>query len=205
MRSKKSLPLAALLLFFIGSQANAETLRFTISESPANAFLLWGGLSGHEISASIAGTFSITKLPNMPAELSDFDLRLSNVTENFALAHFDIQTYENKPLRDLLPIDIQSLTGQPSVMPNTYFVFARPSIFNPEVVSLDVPPTAAMTVVVLGNSATVVLSARLRSPRVLDGPSLRFQPLTASVVPEPATIALAGVYSLALAALRRRK
>lgn len=185
-------------------QARAGALFFEVTESQADAFQLSGGLSGHVITAAIAGTFSITNEPGSGIRLDDFNLRLVNVSENFALPHFDVSSYENKPLQDLLPLDMETLPSLGSVPYGRLFVFAEPLFTLPDR-PIYQGPTVSMRVDSEGGEARIKLASRLTALGTLDGPTVMFKPIIASVVPEPAALSLCAVGIAAFAALRRRR
>jgi hypothetical protein len=195
---------SSVLVALFSTSVQAATLQFQIADSPPDAFKLKGGLSGHTISAALTGGFSITTEPGQSARVHDFDLRLTNVTENFDLPNFDVEDYENAPLQDFLPLDIESLPSHPATT-STWLYFVPAEYFEPFNTVEVIPrsPTTAMLVTITGNTAAVYLSARLTDMFVLDGPGLLFEPLSARVIPEPSAIAVASGCLLGLAVGRR--
>ena len=202
--------LVATLAFAVGAMvsfvADAATFQYKISNSPANAFTQDGGLSGHKIFAGIEGTFAISYESGGlggSVVLSQLDLYLVNVTENFDLPHFDIGDFEGTPIQDYMSHDLE---GSPvfGVSPANAIQFAAPQTPTNEGVIVT-EPYSWMGVEDGEGVATVRLFTRLTPLATIDGPTVTFLPLTATAVPEPASVALAGVSLLALAALRRRK
>lgn len=202
--------LLAMLAFAVVAMASlaaeAATFQYKISNSPANAFTRDGGLSGHKIFAGIEGTFAITYESGElggSVVLSQLDLHLVNVTENFDLPHFDIGDLEGTPIQDYMSHDLE---GSPvfGVSPANAIQFATPQIPTNEGVIVT-EPYSWMGVEFEGADTTVRLFTRLTPLTTIDGPTVTFLPLTATPVPEPASVALAGVSLLSLAALRRRK
>ena len=183
------------------SAASAGTRSFIFANTPSTAFTYNGGLSGYQLTASIVGSFSITTDPDRTVRLHDFDLRLANVAENIDLPNFDVEDFENKPVKDFLPIDLTTTTVGGRAPFGSAFIFAPDNFENPGEIPTE--PTAGMLVEITGNQAVVTLGAQLNEIRVTDGASIRFLPLTAMIVPEPATVTMGGFALLAL--LRRRK
>src|SRR5690606_8963570 len=106
-----------------------------------NAFTQNGGLSGHKIYAGIEGTFAIAYESGElggSVVLSQLDLHLVNVTENFDLPHFDIGDLEATPIQDYMSHDLEG-SHQFGISPATAIQFATPQIPTPEGVIVTEP------------------------------------------------------------------
>lgn len=183
--------------------ADGATFQYKISNSPTNAFTQYGGLSGHTIFAGLEGDFAITYETNTSPVLSSFNLRLVNVSENFSIPQLDVSSLEGKPLRDFMSHDLEG-SSEFGVSPANTIGFVTPVTATPNGMIVT-EPNSSMSFEFGQDGGIVRLYTQLTPLGTIDGPRVTFEPLTATLVPEPATIGLAGGATLALAALRRRK
>jgi hypothetical protein len=196
--------LIATLAFAVGAMVSlvvdAATVQYKISNSPSDAFTQHGGLSGHRIFAGIEGTFAISYQAGESPILSDLDLRLVNVTENFDLPHFNIADFEGTPIEVFMSHDLEGSAAF-HYMPGSFAQFALPQLQWPPL-TIITAPYSSMRVDFVGELAMVYLGSMLTPLGTLDGGSVAFDPLTATLVPEPAALVLAGTAMLGFALCR---
>lgn len=192
MYGMKSTILACVLVFAAAAGGNAETPRYVITSSPTDAIQVYGGLSGHVFSASIQGTFSVDFSGTEP-KLQNLALKLVDVIQ-VNPAFTGVHQYEGEYLKFLLPVDLESGETLQSNGEILFFANAEPSTFG---------PWANMKMLLNGATADILFEANLNPPNAHDGGHLVFQPLTATLVPEPASFVVATSSLLALAAIRR--
>jgi hypothetical protein len=134
--------------------------------------------------------------------LHDFDLRLVDVVDHgLIVPSVNLQEYENKPLREVFPIDLESLPSVPAPYGDYEFVFAKPF---PDQLVVSREPSASMFVDLDGRTAQIQMYAHLFPSFLLDGPSIRFELITADVIPEPRAFSISTIGLLALGAWRYR-
>lgn len=181
----------------VATLAGATTLQFRIADTPANSLTYRGGLSGHVISAGIEGTFSITYPSVGTPTLTTLDLFLVNVSENFELPPFDIDDLEGSPIQDFMSHDLEG-SGSYGLTSGWAIQFDSP------VLPTMTEPYSFMRVD-WTDPTTVHLFSQLMPAGTLDGPTVTFLPLAATLIPEPSSLCIAGAGLAFLASLRRRK
>ncbi len=199
----KLLPILAFAVSLsMASLAGAMTFQFRIADTPANSFTYSSGLSGHVVSAGIEGTFSITSPPIGAPTLSSLDLFLVNVSENFEVPSFDIADLEGSPIQNFMSHDLKGSASY-GFTHGWAIQFAAPiPPTTPDVILTD--PHSLM-IVDWTDSMIVSLFSRLTPVGTLDGPTVTFLPLTATAVPEPASLGVAMVAVGGVAAFARRR
>jgi hypothetical protein len=86
-----------------------------------------------------------------------------------------------------------------------FFRFAQPLFTLPDG-PIYPDPTVSMTIHVNNGRATIDLASRLTPLNAIDGPSVIFKPITASVVPEPGAATMWPFVATTIAGqMRRRK